>query len=141
MPCPSKWDGSGTIVKGGIVLDLRQILRHQIFRWLRDAWERQPIPSWTDFVAREQAGFAAAFLGKPIARTDTRLGHNLEYVLRRLAAYGGPTVDVLLYFHHLDRPIPTHVVVNGMPDLPGHFRVVAHSYEAINPGGFFSIQP
>src|SRR4051794_16027005 len=63
----SKWNGSGTIRNGAILLEDRQIWRHQFFRWLRHAWPRQEPPTWATFVAGHQAAYADAFLGKPLA--------------------------------------------------------------------------
>jgi hypothetical protein len=137
----SKWDGSAVVIDQAVILAPEQTLRHQIFRWIRDAWEQQQPTSWAAFATQNQGSFAATFQGKPLARPGTKLADNLEYVLSRLTTFGKQTVDILLYFHRANQPIPQNVVATGVPDVPINFSVVSHQYDPINRGGFFAIPP
>jgi hypothetical protein len=63
----SKWDGSGILLDGAVVLEFRQILRHQIFGWILDMWRSQNPASWNDFATQNQNAFSEKLGGKPLA--------------------------------------------------------------------------
>lgn len=127
----AKWDQS-RVFAGSVILDPEQILRHLIFRWIRERWPRERPAMWADFLQANAADFAAAFNGKPLAPAGSRLAHNLEYCLNILQQYGEETRDVLLFFHRNGGVIPTAVAANG-------FQLVTCEYYPLSRGGIFGI--
>ena len=130
----SKWTGE-TIINGQVVLAARQILRHQIFRWIRDRWLEQP--DWEHFYHHNAADFTATFAGKRLAPLGSRLASNLEFLLQQLAAFPERTSDVLLYFHRANGPIPNGVLI---PEGGPEFVVVPFIYGPCNDGGIIDMQ-
>lgn len=60
---------------------------------------------------------------------------NLEFVLQQLAAFPARTMDVLVYFHIEDAPIP-----NGVAGNP-EFVVVPVLYQPLNGTGMIEMEP
>jgi len=130
----SKWTGD-PIIAGQMMLAARQVLRHQVFAWIRERWLSQCPKDWAAFYHhnRNIEDFSERFQGKPLARPETRLGSNLQYILSSLSMCGEPTKDVLLYFH-----LKGSVIPQGVTDAPG-FVLVPVCFDPLNPahGGRF----
>ena len=135
----SKWTGE-RIINGQVRLKAWQVLRHQIFRWIRDRWLEQPPANWEQFYNANADAFADHFQrdGKLLARPPSRLANNLHSILEELREFPRRTQDVLLYFHLEGAPVPRGV------DVPGgdpNFAVVSFSYAPLNAGGIINMQP
>ncbi|MFZ1932430.1 MAG: hypothetical protein WCB27_12310 [Thermoguttaceae bacterium] len=120
----SKWAGE-PIKNGNVVLAGRQILRHEIFRWIRDRWSDQRPANWDEFYRANERDFRAHFDEKPLPKAGRLVG-NLEYLLRELLGRGAPTIDVLLYFHLDGGKVPA-----GVAEAPD-FRVVPFLFRPVN---------
>jgi hypothetical protein len=125
-PAESKWLRSAT---GSCVVQLenKQVLRHQVFRWLRERWK--PQVRWHDFVAEHADAFARDFNGKPLAPASSDLAQNIKWILDHLAAYPPIRFDVLIVFQRTQREV--HVA--------HPFRVVQLPFMPIGPGLFFKL--
>ena len=123
----SKWTGE-PIINGHVILAARQILRHQIFRWVRARWLEQAPASWTEFYNHPAnvADFARDFQGKPLVPFGRRLACNFQYVLQQLPGRDVPIKDVLLYFRLEGGMIP-----EGVAEAPS-FVVVPFAFHPLN---------
>ena len=136
----SKWTGA-QIINGHIRLKEWQVLRHRVFRWIRNEWLRERAATgqmtWQQFYAAKVEAFEAEFRpeSKMLARPTSRLARNLEFVLQQLAAFPARTMDVLVYFHIEDAPIP-----NGVAGNP-EFVVVPVLYQPLNGTGMIEMEP
>jgi len=137
----TKWDGSSSLGRDAVVLDFRQVLRHQIFEWMRKAWMEPCPPDWATFANDNQVPFALAFQDKPMAPEGSRLANNLGYILKKLSDFASKTKHVLLYFHREGQAIPATVQAVGIPGLPIQFEIIPRVYHPLNPGGYFEISP
>lgn len=124
----SKWTGE-PIINGQVILAARQILRHQVFHWIRERWLQQNPPNWDHFYHHDHnsTDFSTQFQGKPLPPPRSRLSSNLEYVLRQLAAFPANVRDVLLYFRLEGGVVPN--AVGGAPS----FVVVPFTFHPLNP--------
>jgi len=124
----SKWTGE-PIINRQVILAGRQILRHQVFRWIRDRWLEEVPGNWEQFYNgnRNARDFAERFAGKPLVQPGRRVASNLQYVLQQLPGRSAPTKDVLLYFR-LEGDIPPEGVANGPT-----FVVVPFLFHPVNP--------
>ncbi len=43
------------------------MIRHQVFRWIRSAWNDQVYQTWAAFAAVNGDGFGKIFQGKPLS--------------------------------------------------------------------------
>lgn len=132
-PVEAKWARSAT--RGGLIkVKPRQVLRHQIFEWLRGRWAAGT--GWKDFAVRHEADFKSAFGGKPLAPIGSKaLGPNIEYILERLTAFPPAIRHLVLVFHRQDREKPLGVAPCGVP-----FELVPFRFEALNDGGLFALE-
>jgi hypothetical protein len=122
----SKWTGE-RIINGQIRLATRQVLRHQVFRWIRGQWLQQAPTNWEQFYNANSDAFADHFRrdGKLLPRPPSRLACNLQHVLQELRGCGAATRDVLLYFC-LEEDGP-----QGVADAPS-FDVVRFPFHPLN---------
>ena len=99
----AKWTGSGEVATEGVTLRPEQVRRHRVFREYLTRWRTAAPPDWAAFMT------SGEFLTLPskdelveqftVARSDTRLAENLEFVLNACAAGGESVVDLLLVVH------------------------------------------
>ena len=123
-------------INGQITLAQKQILRHRMFRWLRDRWLAQHPVNWKEFFIANAADFGNKFPGRHLAPRGI-LASNLAYFLRQLDAFGPCIQDVLLYFRLARAPWPNGVLVpDGMPN----FKVVPFVYNPLNDGGIVDME-
>jgi hypothetical protein len=134
----SKW--RGIWAGGAIMLESRQVLRHRIFRWLRERWMPQRPANWAAFVAAATHDFQVAYAGKPLAPPGSRLADNLHFVLHTLRDSPAAMIDVLAYFHLTGHPVPGHVVQEGNLPMNLEFVIVPIEYAPVNPGAFILVE-
>ena len=132
----SKW--RLPILDGQLTLAQRQVVRHRIFRWLREHWFAQHPDNWGQFVAANDAQFRCQFHGLHLAQPTTILASNLEFLLRQLDNCGQKIYDVLLYFRLADGPWPENGVV--VPGGGPPFVVIPFVYQPLNHGGIINME-
>jgi hypothetical protein len=125
----SKWDGSSQIKKGIIELENNQILRHKIFVWYFNRWNKEKFKNWQLFIEKYEKEFQKEFNGKNIASTKNRLSANIDYVFNQLDSYNKNVNNVLLFFNSVGSIPPTRVI-------PDDFQLIIIDY----PGGYFEMK-
>lgn len=128
----SKWSRSSERQEGIVRLRDVQVRRHRLFRWLLDAWRRDPPPSWEGFSQAAASAFVAAFPGMALAPVGSVLAENLEFVLNLLSKGGREISDVLLYLGVRGNPSPSEVE-------PDTFRLVTIPYDPLPGTAYFQI--
>jgi len=129
-PIEAKWPASSEAQESTITVSAVQINRHKIFAWYLVRYAECGGPSWDRFVRMCDLDFRAAFPGKKLAPTGSKLAGNTEFVLRQLIPFGITTTDVLLYLHPQDSPAATSVD-------PKSFSLVNVPFTPESPGGIF----
>lgn len=127
----AKWTGSGEIAAETVTLRPEQLRRHRFFREYLTRWRTASPANWTTFVTSEKSlrwvGVDELPQEFTLARDDTRLAKNLEFVLTACAAGGDRIVDVLLVIHpsgdtrHLSPPDNFECVELSGPPIIGNF--------------------
>ncbi len=125
----SKWDGQPHKRKWKVKLGEAQILRHQVFSWYFERWNRGE--NWASFVKRHEEEFERKFDEKAMAKDGSRLSENLIYVMSRLAEhlkneigedYGENVTNVLLFLECGEHTSPSCV------DSEEEFRLIIIRY-------------
>jgi hypothetical protein len=127
----AKWTGSGEIGAEGVTLRSEQLRRHRVFREYLTRWRTASPLDWATFVTSEKSlhWLAADDVAQEfaLARNETRLAENLEFVLKACAAGGEKIVDLLLVVHpsgdsrHLLPPDNFQCVELSSPPVVGNF--------------------
>lgn len=128
----SKWTRSSEHQEGVVQLADRQVHRHEVFRWLLDAWRADRPPSWRTFFDARGSDFAAKFEGMALAPVGSILAGNLEFVLNLLSGEGAVIRDILLYLGLRGHPAPTSVE-------PNSFELVCMTYEPLPGSAYFRL--
>ncbi len=128
----SKWDSSSEIHDDWITLKDVQIRRHKIMRWYLETWRASGPKDWMTFVAQQGAAFQTQFPGNKMAPVNSRLAHNLEFILRRLSECGTRVQDVLLFIGQASSSKPIGV-------QPDSFSLVMLEYQPLVPSGYFQM--
>jgi hypothetical protein len=140
-PIESKWDGSRVVVGGQVVLDLVQILRHQILLWILSRWLEQSPVNWSAFLEENEPAFHAAFGGKPLPPARSQLACNLEHILNILASGPiKPVENVLLFLHREGGAVPVGIARPPEGFTMGFdFNLVPVPYEALGDSLYFEV--
>ena len=129
-PIEAKWSASVEAQDATITMRSVQIDRHKIFAWYLARYSDCGCPPWDRFVAMCDSDFRAAFPGRKLAPTGSKLALNTEFILRQLAPSAKTTTDVLLYLHPKGSPPATAI-------YPNSFVLVNVAFTPESPGGIF----
>ncbi len=105
----TKWSRSRECSGGTISLRREQILRHNVFRAYRSAWQSLGAdPTWNSLLDRHEGKLAVGDIFYPIAPSGSQLAKNLESVLNGLRGCGEDMRDVIVCVNiHSSRTPPT----------------------------------
>lgn len=122
----SKWDSSSK--NGTIDLETNQILRHIIFSWYFERWNKEKFQSWQSFIEKYKQEFEKKFNGKEMPSAEEKLSGNIEYVIDRLQKYSKNVCNIILYFnsggsHPQTVPTGFQLVVLDHPNKGGYFEM------------------
>lgn len=105
----SKWDSSPK--NGTIELETNQILRHKIFSWYFEKWNKERFKKWQSFIEKYEKEFQKEFNGKDMPSAENKLSENIEYVFNRLQGYGKNVFNIILYFD--SKASPPSIIPHG----------------------------
>jgi len=111
-PIEAKWSSFSKGDGDTITLENRQVIRHRIFAWYYARYSESNV-SWDRFIAKYDSELRETFPGKKIAPLGSTLADNLQFLLRKIALYKAPIVDVLLYLHPQGCPATVSVYPNS----------------------------
>lgn len=131
----SKWDAMEA-APNDVVVDDTQVLRHRIFKWIREKWTSLNRPDWTAFVQSADREFRGDFDGRTLANPGTLLAQNCQQTMLLLQDGPRSMKNVLLYFSH-SQSFPRTVLDKRLQPLADPFQLCLFGYAAMNDSGFF----
>ena len=133
----SKWDNLAEITSSEYNLRPEQTRRHRVFSWYLTHWSNEYVGKWKSFADAYQEDPDLKKEGMVIAKEETLLARNLEWVLTKLHSQHESIrpekiKNVLLYFHRAKEKPPTKtdsafivVPIDYSKYIEGNFVVIA----------------